>query len=59
MQKQEVQFATKVRNGVVVEIGRSVIYTPKTFYSGRTTKWFDDSKLLKVNHNNQVNSQQR
>ena len=31
-------------------IGRSVIYQPKTQFSGGSIKWFDDSKLIKKEH---------
>lgn len=41
-QKQTVEFATVVKDGVVQKIGKSVIYTPKTNYSGKGTKWYED-----------------
>lgn len=49
MQKQTVEFAVETKNGIVKRIGKSSIYQPKTNYSGKGTKWFDDSKLLKSN----------
>ena len=49
-QKQTVEFATVIKNGVVQKIGKSSILQPKTNYSGKgSTKWFDDSKLIKTN----------
>lgn len=47
--KQMVEFATVVKDGVVQKIGKSAILQPKPNYSGKGTKWFDDSKLLKSN----------
>ena len=50
MKKKVFEFATVVKDGVVQKIGRSSILTPKTNYSGKgSTKWFDDSKLIKSN----------
>lgn len=49
MQKTINQFATVTENGVVIKIGKSQIFLPKTNYQGGETKWFDDSKLLKNN----------
>lgn len=47
MQKQTTEFAVETKNGEVQRIGRSVVLQPKTNYTGKGTKWFDDSKLLK------------
>lgn len=47
MKKQTANFATVTKNGVVEQIGRSSILTPKTDYSGKGTKWFDDTKLIR------------
>lgn len=47
MNKQEIAFAVVIKNGEVVKIGRSYIIQPEIRYSGRKTKWFDDTKLLK------------
>lgn len=49
MDKQRADFATVVKSGVVTQIGKSTILTPKTDFKGGKTKWFDDSKLLKSN----------
>ena len=50
MQKQTMQFATVTKAGVVQRIGSSSIYHPPIQYDGRKTKWFDDSKLIRKNH---------
>lgn len=47
MNKQTTEFATVTEKGMVNQVGRSSILTPKTNYSGKGTKWFDDTKLLK------------
>lgn len=52
MKKQTVEFGVRVKNGVVQEIGTSIIYQPKTNYKGAGTKWFDDSVLIKKNRKN-------
>ena len=48
MVKQEMQFAVVTRNNVVVQVGKSQIYQPKSNFNGGEIKWFDDSKLLKA-----------
>ena len=50
MQKQITQFAAVTKAGVVQRIGSSSIYHPPIQYDGRKTKWFDDSKLIRKNH---------
>lgn len=47
MQKQELEFAIQSKKGVVQNIGKASIIQPAILYNGATTKWFDDSKLLK------------
>lgn len=47
MQKQTIQFATITKNGVVQRVGKSTIVQPAIKYDGRSTKWFDDSKLIR------------
>lgn len=47
MQKQTIQFATVTKNGVVQKVGKSTILQPTINYDGRSTKWFDDSKLIR------------
>lgn len=41
MQKQTVEFATVVKNGVVEKIGRSSVYVPKTNFKGGSIKWYE------------------
>lgn len=47
MQKETIQFAVEMKNGVVQRIGKSSISKPKTNSKQKGVKWFDDSKLLK------------
>ena len=47
MKKQTAQFITVSEDGAVKNISRSTVLTPKINYSGKGTKWFDDTKLLK------------
>lgn len=47
MQKQTIEFAVQTSNGVVQKVGKSSILQPKTNYTGKGTKWFDDSQLIK------------
>lgn len=54
MKKQTAEFATVTKDGVVEQIGRSYILVPKTNYSGKGTKWFDDTKLIKKGGANDV-----
>lgn len=42
MHKATNNFAVKVESGMVKAVGKSVIYQPKTAYSGRKTKWYED-----------------
>ena len=51
MQKQSVEFAVvKDQNKTIHKIGKNSILQPKTNYSCKgSTKWFDDSKLIKTN----------
>ena len=52
MKTQTMQFAVQKKDGVIENVGRSSVLTPKTNFNGKGIKWFDDSKLLKkkVNH---------
>ena len=50
MKKQTVEFAVVTKNGVVTQIGRSVIYQPEIKFKGGTVKWVDDSKYMKKHH---------
>ena len=55
MQKQTVEFAVETaKDGVIRNIGKSTIIQPKTNYDGRKTRWFDDSRLIKVNKSNKA-----
>ena len=47
MKKQRADFATVTKNGVVTQIGRSVIYQPEIKFKGGTVKWVDVSKHMK------------
>lgn len=47
--KQSYTFAVVTRNREVVQVGNSVIYQPKTKPVEGKIKWFDDSKLIRIN----------
>ena len=47
MVKHEMQFAVVTKNNVVVQVGKSQIYQPKTNFKGGEIKWFDDTRLIK------------
>ena len=49
MQKEIVSFGIQTENGVVKEIGKSIVEFPKIEFNGKGIKWFDDNKLLKPN----------
>ncbi len=49
MKKHEVNFAVKTENGVVTQVGKSVILQPNLRLKGNSVKWFDDRKLIKTN----------
>lgn len=40
-------FAVVSEKGAICNIGNSTIMQPKVQFSGKSMKWFDDSKLLK------------
>ncbi len=42
MHKATNSFAVNIENGVVKAVGKSVICQPKTSYSGKKTKWYED-----------------
>lgn len=44
MQKQTIQFATVIKNGVVQKVGKSIILQPKTNFKGGSIKWYEDKK---------------
>lgn len=47
MRKVRADFAVETKNGVVTNVGKSVVTMPKTNFKGGNIKWFDDSKLYK------------
>lgn len=47
MVKQEIQFAVVTDNKIVVQVGKSQIYQPKTNFNGGEIKWFDDERLIR------------
>ena len=47
MRKETIRFVVKSENGVVTNIGKSIIYQPPVNFKGGSVKWFDDSKLIK------------
>lgn len=47
MQTQTLQFATVKKNNVVVQIGKSAIYQPKTEFKGEGIKWYEDKLKVK------------
>ena len=49
MEKQTVKFAVESKNGVVTNIGNSIIMQPTINFCGGSVKWFDDTRLLKAN----------
>ena len=51
MQKQTIQFATVVKNGVIQRVGHSTVYQPKTNFQGGQTQWYEDKpKKEGANH---------
>lgn len=42
MKKTTVQFATVIEKGVVKQIGRSVVLSPKPNFKGGSIKWASD-----------------
>lgn len=50
MEKQTVEFIVRSKNGVVTEIGKSVIVQPKTdFKPGSGIKWYEDKPRKNTN----------
>ena len=47
MDKQALQFAVEIKNGVITRISNSVIEQPEIKFKGGKIKWFDDSKLIR------------
>lgn len=41
------EFVVTSANGNITDIGNSAIMQPNVKFSGKSMKWFDDSKLLK------------
>ena len=42
MQRQTLAIAVETKNGVVQNIGRSAIFTPKPRFGGGSIKWYED-----------------
>lgn len=53
MNKQENVFAIKTKEGVIEQVGKSIILQPEIKFKGGGIKWFDDSQLLKKHNNNE------
>lgn len=51
MEKQTVEFAVITENGVINQVGKSIILQPKICFKGGSIPWFDDTKLLKKDCN--------
>lgn len=47
MKKETVQFAVKVKNGVVVQVGHSYMTQPQVNFKGGSVRLFDERKLIK------------
>ena len=47
MNKSEIWIPTKIKNGVVAQLSKSVITQPSIKFKGGTVKWVDDSKLIR------------
>lgn len=47
MRKVRADFAVETKNGVVTNVGKSVIRVPKVNFTGKGIRWFDDEKLRK------------
>lgn len=45
--RQILETAVEFKNGQVSRLGKSGIYHPEIHYSGKKTKWFDDSQLIR------------
>ncbi len=41
MEKQEVSFAVLIKDGVVTQVGKSVVLQPCIHFGGGSTKWYD------------------
>lgn len=42
-------FSVVTKNGIITKIGKTSILQPKIRYTGRKTKWLDDSIATKNN----------
>lgn len=50
MEKQTIQFAVQSKNGVIEQVGKSIVYLEKTNYKeGQPTKWYQDKPKQKSN----------
>ena len=50
MKAQTIQYAVKTKNGVIEQVGKSILYHPKINYKeGQQTKWYQDKLKRKSN----------
>lgn len=49
MKREIIRFAVESKNGIITNIGRSIITQPAVIFGDGSVKWFDDTKLLKTN----------
>lgn len=48
MKIQKIQYAVQSKNGVVEQVGKSILYHPKIKYKeGQPTKWYQDKPKQK------------
>lgn len=45
--RQILETAVEFKNGQVNRLGKAAIYHPEIHYSGKKTKWLDDSQLVR------------
>ena len=48
MVRQEIRFTVQKCNGVVTNIGKSVIYQPQVRFGGGSIKWYEDKRKEKM-----------
>ncbi len=44
MVRREIRFAVQKCNGIVANIGKSVIYQPEVRFGGGSIKWYEDKR---------------
>lgn len=47
MMKHVIHTTIVTENGIVTQIGKSQVCSPKPEFNGEKTRWYDDSKLIK------------